>query len=57
MQKDNPLPHNYSIFGKVISGLDVVDAIATTPRDSHDRPLTQVTIEKVTIATTTAAAN
>ena len=28
------LPKNYTIFGKVLSGLDVVDAIATAPRDS-----------------------
>ncbi len=53
MQKDTPLPHNYTIFGKVLSGLDVVDAIAKTPRDSSDRPLTKVTMDKVTVATST----
>ena len=52
MQQDNPqLPHNYTIFGKVISGLDVVDAIAKTPRDSSDKPLTKVVMESVTVAT------
>lgn len=28
MHKDNPLPKNYVIFGKVISGMETVDAIA-----------------------------
>ena len=54
MHKDVPLPHNYTIFGKVISGLDVVDAIATTPRDGNDKPLTKVVIESVTVATSSA---
>ena len=54
MHKDVPLPHNYTIFGKVISGLDVVDAIATTPRDGNDKPLTKVVIESVTEATSSA---
>jgi cyclophilin family peptidyl-prolyl cis-trans isomerase len=52
MQKDNDLPHNYSIFGKVISGLDVVDAIANVQRNSSDKPLSNVTMNKVTVAET-----
>ncbi len=31
LQKDYPLPKNYVIFGKVISGMDIVDAIANAP--------------------------
>ncbi len=31
MHADVPLPKNYVIFGKVESGMDVVDAIATAP--------------------------
>lgn len=31
MHGDNPLPKNYVIFGKVTSGLDVVDKIAESP--------------------------
>jgi cyclophilin family peptidyl-prolyl cis-trans isomerase len=53
MHKDNPLPNNYSIFGKVISGIEVVDAIASSPRDGNDRPLTQIVMKKVTVATST----
>ena len=50
MHKDTPLPHNYSIFGKVISGLDVIDAIATTPVGPNDKPVTPMTMTKVTVA-------
>lgn len=31
MHQDYPLPPNYVIFGKVISGLETIDALATTP--------------------------
>ncbi|MDE2172499.1 MAG: peptidylprolyl isomerase [Patescibacteria group bacterium] len=51
MQKDTPaLPHDYTIFGKVISGMDVVDAIAATPVDANDKPLSNVTMTSVTVA-------
>ena len=52
MQANTPLPHAYTIFGKVISGQDVVDAIAAVPVDANDKPLTPVTMEKVTVGTT-----
>ncbi|NOY06657.1 MAG: peptidylprolyl isomerase [Chlorobi bacterium] len=29
MLRDNALPHNYTIFGRVIAGMDVIDAIAS----------------------------
>ena len=48
MHADYPLPPSYTIFGRVIDGLDVVDAIATTPTVS-DRPVSEVKMEKVTI--------
>ena len=38
MHKDYGLPHNYTIFGKVTDGLDVVDAIAALETDPGDRP-------------------
>jgi cyclophilin family peptidyl-prolyl cis-trans isomerase len=49
MHVDYPLPPNYTKFGQVIEGQDVVSAIAITPADRNDRPLSDVTIEKVTI--------
>lgn len=50
MHKDNPLPNNYTIFGNVISGIEVVDAIATSATDPKDKPLEKITINKVTVA-------
>lgn len=52
MHKDYPLPPNYVIFGKVTSGLEVVDKIAeapTKPGGEGSSPVTPVTIESVTI--------
>ncbi len=49
MHKDVALPHSYTIFGEVISGIDVVDAIAATPTDGRDRPVTEVVMTKVTV--------
>ncbi len=49
MHVDYALPPNYSIFGRVIEGQDVVNAIASSPTDSHDRPLSQAIMEKVII--------
>ncbi len=50
MTADVPLPHQYTIFGKVIEGQEVVDAIGVTPTDAHDRPTEPVVIQKVTLA-------
>ena len=37
----------YAAFGRVISGMEVVDAIAAVDTDSSDRPETDVIIEKI----------
>lgn len=37
MHAANPLPKNYTIFGQVTSGQDVVDALATTPVSANAR--------------------
>lgn len=47
MLENNPLPNNYTIFGKVVKGQEVVDKIGDTKTDSSDKPLTPVIIEKV----------
>ena len=46
---DAGLPHSYTIFGKVTSGLETVDSIGTTSTDKSDRPLEEVKLNKVTI--------
>jgi cyclophilin family peptidyl-prolyl cis-trans isomerase len=47
---DVGLPHSYTIFGKVTSGMEAVDSIATTATDRGDRPESEVVINKVTIS-------
>ena len=44
------LPPNYSLFGKVISGLDVLDRIEKVRTGPGDRPVEDVTINSITIA-------
>lgn len=45
------LNHKHTIFGKVADNesVRVVDAIAATPTDPNDRPLTELVIERVEI--------
>ena len=43
------LNRKHSIFGEVVSGADVVDAIANTPADRGDRPHDDVVIESISI--------
>lgn len=50
VQKDsNYLNGSYAAFGKVVEGMDVVDAIAAVPTDINDKPLTPQVIKTVTI--------
>lgn len=43
------LNQKHTIFGKIVSGEDVLKAIETTATDGSDRPVKAVTIESVTI--------
>jgi cyclophilin family peptidyl-prolyl cis-trans isomerase len=43
------LPPSYSLFGKVVKGLDVVEEIQSVSTGAGDRPVQDVVIEKVTI--------
>jgi peptidyl-prolyl cis-trans isomerase B (cyclophilin B) len=36
------LDQNYTVFGEVVKGLDVIDKIAAVPRDPNDRPLKNI---------------
>ncbi|MEQ1646251.1 MAG: peptidylprolyl isomerase, partial [Pyrinomonadaceae bacterium] len=49
MHVDYPLPPSYSKFGKVTEGQDVVDAIAVVPKNSNDKPIEPVVMNKVYI--------
>lgn len=51
MHKDTPLPPSYTIFGKVVSGLEVVDDIAGVTVNENDRPIQDVVIKSVAVET------
>lgn len=44
-----PLSSKHPVFGRVISGMEVVDVIAQTPTDTGDVPLTPVVVEDVRV--------
>lgn len=51
MHKDSPhLDGQYAGFGKIIEGIEVVDAIAETATDHGDRPREDQVMAKVTVA-------
>lgn len=45
---------NYNIFGEVVSGQEVADAISKVPRNAEDKPDTPVTITAIKIRTVDA---
>lgn len=50
MHRDNPgLNGKYSVFGEVVEGMDVVDAIAAVKTNRSDRPLQDVVINSVRV--------
>lgn len=54
MHQDYPLPKSYVIFGKVTSGIEIVDKIASSPVEANSmgeisKPTTPVKIESVEI--------
>ena len=50
MHQDKPLPNAYTIFGRVISGLEVVDAIASTPVSADDKPVNNIVMKSVSVS-------
>ena len=56
MHADTPLPKNYVIFGKVIDGMDTVDAIANSevkvgPSGEDSTPVEPTVVKNVEIIT------
>jgi cyclophilin family peptidyl-prolyl cis-trans isomerase len=49
MHADYPLPHSYTIFGRVVKGIEVVDAISSTKTGAQDRPVEKIVMNKVTV--------
>ena len=50
MHQDGPfLDGSYAAFGKVIEGMEVVDAIAATQTDAQDRPVQDQRMKSVTV--------
>ena len=49
MLANTSLPHNYTIFGTVIAGQNVVDAIGNVKTNANDKPLEPVTIKGVIV--------
>lgn len=43
------LDQEYTVFGEITEGLEVIDKIAAFKRDEYDRPLTDVRIIRVTV--------
>jgi peptidylprolyl isomerase len=44
-----PLTSKHPVFGKVVEGMDVVDAIAAVQTGAQDRPVTEVKIIKASV--------
>jgi peptidylprolyl isomerase len=43
------LDPKHPVFGRVVGGMEVVDAISRTPTDGQDRPRTKVAIRKASV--------
>lgn len=47
----NWLDGDYSVFGQVVSGMDIVNAIAAVETDENDKPVENIVIQSITITT------
>lgn len=50
MHADYGLPPQYSVFGKTIDGLDIVDEIGNTATGAADKPVEDIVIETIEIS-------
>jgi cyclophilin family peptidyl-prolyl cis-trans isomerase len=49
MHQDYPLQNNYTIFGRVVKGQEVVDKIAEVATGPQDQPLDAVIMKQVIV--------
>lgn len=52
VRHDRAAPHldgEYTVFGQVMSGLEVIDSVAVVPTDNNDRPLQEVRINRARV--------
>ncbi|MEX0934889.1 MAG: peptidylprolyl isomerase [Candidatus Paceibacterota bacterium] len=49
VHQNAPLPYDYTIFGRVTEGMEVVDAIASVETNGADKPLEDIVINDVII--------
>ena len=49
MHQNYGLPHNYTIFGKVTDGIEIVDAITELEIGPGDRPRDEPTIQSIIV--------
>ncbi|MFC2114294.1 peptidylprolyl isomerase [Bacteroidota bacterium] len=56
VENKNGTPHlngGYTVFGKVIAGMEVVEKIAIQPKDQRDRPIADIKMTVIVITMTT----
>ena len=41
----------YTVFGQVYEGMDIIDKIAAVETDENDKPITDVVIESIEVTT------
>ncbi|RMH09899.1 MAG: peptidylprolyl isomerase [Nitrospirae bacterium] len=49
VEDNSSLDRTYTAFGKVVRGMETVDAIARVPRDEHDNPLDPIPMTVVVV--------
>ncbi len=46
---NNFLDTKHTVFGRVVSGMEIVEAIESTPTDANDRPVEPMSIERAVV--------
>ena len=46
----SPGPSKHPVFGRIVAGTEVINAIEATPTDGRDRPITPAQVKRVTVS-------